>query len=117
MFTPFIEGNLFADNRHPIFAKALTHGQRVVPFDPRILTREGGLRRVGELIAEFHARYMKTSASRAFPIAYYALFTEPDRAVRYSTGGEILGEFDAVPCKPSFEWTERRTRLSSLDLN
>ena len=101
MFTPLRK--LVPSNRHPIFAKALTHGQRVVPFDPRILTRAGGLRRVGELIAEFHAGYTKTSASRAFPIAYYALFIEPHRAVRYSTSGDILGEFAEVPCKPSFE--------------
>jgi len=103
MFTLFIEGNLFPDNRHPIFAKALTHGHRVVSFDPRILTRESGLQRAGEIIAEFHAEYRKSSMSRPFPIAYYSLFIGPHRAVRYSTSGDILGEFDEIPCKPSFE--------------
>jgi len=103
-FIPHVEGRLAKSCRQPIFARIFTHQIRSVNFDPRLLTREGGLRRIGELIAEHHRWYVERSETMAecFEVAYYSLFITEDRAIRYSLDGEVLGEFEDTPANPTF---------------
>ena len=112
-FRPILEGNLFPDNGHPIFAKVLTHKERLVHIGPRFLESPNYVRTAGRMIAEHHRRYVKTPSAERFPIAYYALFTAPDRTIRYNVAGEVIGVFEDIPCNPSFEVGGRSFEIQS----
>jgi len=101
-FEPLIEGALSADNGHPIFAKALTYGTRVVRLPRGFVDQSDHLHEVRRLVTAHHRKYVKTSLARTFSIQHYVYFTSPKRSVRISVTGQVLGSFNDIPADPEF---------------
>lgn len=110
-FEPLIEGALLANNGHPIFAKALTHGARVVRLPERFAEQHDHLRQAQNLVIAHHTNYEQSSLARNFPIKHYVYFTSHKRSVRISVTGQVLGSFNDIPASPSFSIGAKRYEL------
>lgn len=115
-FEPLIEGALLANNGHPIFAKALTHGARVVRLPRGFVDQSDHLHQARHLVIAHQKGYLESSHVRAFPIQHYVYFTSPTRSVRISVDGRVLGIFHDVPANPSFGITtaDGKTRIYEI---
>ncbi len=101
-FEPLIEGELFSDNGHPIFLKALTHETRVVRLPRGFVDQSDHLHQARHLVIAHQKGYVESSHARAFPIQHYVYFTSRKRSVRISVTGQVLGSFNDIPANPEF---------------
>lgn len=102
IFKPLIEGEIL-NNRMPIFAKALTYVNRVIRLPDGFVERHDHLHLARGLVVEHRQRYLKARWERSFPISYYKYLIWPDRSIRISVTGEVLGIFEDIPANPSFK--------------
>jgi len=100
-FKPLIEGEIL-NNRNPIFAKVLTYVNRVIRLPDGFVEQHDHLTQARLLGVEHHRKYLEEGWDRSFPISYYKYLIWPDRSIRISVTGDVLGEFDDVPANPSF---------------
>ena len=103
-FKPLLEGQLYPENSHPIFAKALTHGERSIRLPVDFAEQPDHLHQACRLATAHHRKYV----SIAFPIQHYAYFISPTRSARISITGQVLGIFKDIPANPSFTIGEKR---------
>ena len=99
-FRPLIEGEI-PDGGPSILVKALTYRARVIYLAYGFKEHPEHLRLARRLASSHFQKYVKSGAARIFPILYYKYMILPNRSIRISTSGEILGIFEDIPANPS----------------
>jgi hypothetical protein len=112
IFKPLIEGEIPRRGGPAGIFKILTYGNRVIRLPAGFVERPDHLHLARRLVVEHHRRYLKARYERSFPISYYKYLIWPDRSIRISVTGEVLGIFEDIPANPSFKVGGREDSLT-----